>query len=87
MTLDFDEPTPFDVQLGHGTVAFKSPERFNPQKFGVRYALVAREADIYAFGMTIFQVLEQRCRCQPFILLLFRSLQEKCHSTIFRRQK
>jgi hypothetical protein len=56
MTLDSGEPIPFDVQLGHGTTEFKSPERFNPQRFGIEYALVTREADIYAFGMTIFQV-------------------------------
>lgn len=60
MTLDSAEPIPFDVQLEHGTMEFKSPERFNPQKFGVKHPLVAREADIYAFGMTIFQVLEQQ---------------------------
>lgn len=54
---DSGEPIPFDVQLGHGTVEFKSPERFNPQRFDTQYPLVTREADIYAFAMTIYQVL------------------------------
>ena len=57
VALDSEKPIPFDVQLGHSTVQFRSPERFNPQKFGAAYPLVTREADIYAFGMTIFQVL------------------------------
>ncbi|KAF9789124.1 kinase-like domain-containing protein, partial [Thelephora terrestris] len=57
VTLDPGEPIPFDVQLGHGTVQFKAPERFNPEKFGAAYPLVTPEADVYAFGMTIFQVL------------------------------
>ena len=59
VTLDSTEPIPFDVQLGHGTVEFKSPEHFDPEKFGANYPLVTPEADVYAFGMTIFQVLEQ----------------------------
>lgn len=67
VTLDSSEPITFDVQLGHGTVEFKSPERFNPQKFGVKYPLVTREADIYAFGMTSFQVLKQ----QPLISTIY----------------
>ena len=56
---DSGEPIPFDVQLGHGAVEFKSPERFNPQRFDTQYPLVTREADIYAFAMTIYQVLNQ----------------------------
>jgi serine/threonine protein kinase len=36
---------------------FKPPEYFEPKVFGLKYWVPTKAADIYAFGMTIFQVL------------------------------
>ena len=67
---------------------FKSPERFNPDKFGVQYPLVAREADVYAFGMTIFQVLVQYCKCGIIVSpVASRSLQVIPHSPVWGKRR
>jgi len=60
MTMVFD-PTrsiAFSAQLEGGTVAFMSPELLVPQEFGDKGAVPTPQADIYAFGLVIFQVRE-----------------------------
>jgi len=47
------------AQTDGGTPHFKSPERLVPEVFGKKDALPTQQADIYAFGMVIFQVCEQ----------------------------
>jgi serine/threonine protein kinase len=40
-----------------GTVSFTAPELIHPTKFGLEKGLPSKEADIYALGMTVYQVL------------------------------
>ena len=47
------------VQTEGGTPWFKSPERLVPEEFGRKDALPTQQADIYAFGLVIFQVCKQ----------------------------
>ena len=44
-------------------VAFMSPELLAPSKFGTEDSSPTGQADIYAFGLVIFQV---RCRIRRF---------------------
>ena len=50
-----------------GTVRWMAPELFFPDKFGftgeLRKQLPSKETDVYAFGMTIFEV-----GARPFLL-------------------
>ncbi|KAF9789236.1 kinase-like domain-containing protein [Thelephora terrestris] len=39
------------------TVSFMAPELLVPQKFGLENGVPSKEADIYALGMTVYQVL------------------------------
>lgn len=43
--------------LGGGTTPFMAPELLCPSNFGRKKCEVSREADVYAFGMVILQVL------------------------------
>ena len=47
------------AQTDGGTPLFKSPERLVPEEFGKKDALPTQQADIYAFGLVIFQVRER----------------------------
>ncbi|KAF9789234.1 kinase-like domain-containing protein [Thelephora terrestris] len=40
-----------------GTVSFMAPELLAPPKFGLDKGVPSKEADIYALGMTVYQVL------------------------------
>ena len=40
-----------------GTVSFMAPELLYSAKFGLEKGLPSKEADIYALGMTVYQVL------------------------------
>lgn len=44
------------VQLEGGTIAFMAPELLMPSLFDVNDPIPTPEADVYAFGMVIFQV-------------------------------
>jgi len=54
------------VQLKAGTVNFMAPELLVPRKFGKKEAIPTPQADIYAFGLVIFQVFEQDYGFLPF---------------------
>jgi serine/threonine protein kinase len=56
MVLDPNQPMSCSAQLEGGTVPFMSPELLAPLKFGVKSSIPTSQADIYAFGMVIFQV-------------------------------
>jgi len=45
---------------------FMSPELLVPERFGRSDAKPTPQADIYAFGLVIFQVREQDYGYQPF---------------------
>ena len=59
MVLDPGQPMSCSARLDGGTVMFMSPELLMPEKFGFAEAVPTREADIYAFGLVIYQVREQ----------------------------
>ena len=46
------------------TPSFMAPELLHPTKFGLDKGVPSKEADIYAFGMTAFQVLTSK---RPFL--------------------
>ena len=46
---------------GVGTFRFMAPELLNPGEFGPEGGTPSKEADIYATGMTIYQVRAGRC--------------------------
>ena len=80
MVVGTDGPTPCSTQ-SDGVAAFMSPELLVPLKFGAKDSVPTMEADIYAFGLVIFQVNERKNEYAMF-LILFRSLQAICRSAI-----
>jgi len=48
-----------------------SPELLIPEEFGRKGAQPTPQADIYAFGLIIFQVCKQDRGYRPFLHLLF----------------
>ena len=64
MVLDPVQPMACSAQLEGGAMTFMSPELLVPQEFGKERAVPTSQADIYAFGLVIFQVSGQdRGRC------------------------
>jgi len=57
------------AQIDSGTPWFKSPERLVPEEFGKKDALPTQQADIYAFGLVIFQVCERDRRYRLFLCM------------------
>ncbi|KAF9643108.1 kinase-like protein [Thelephora ganbajun] len=57
MVLDPHRPMSCSAQLEGGTVTFMSPELLMPSHFGIKDSVPTPQADIYAFGLVIFQVL------------------------------
>jgi len=53
------------AQLEGGTMTFMSPELLMPSHFGMWDSVPTPEADVYAFGLVIFQVLEQDHEYRP----------------------
>ena len=49
-----------------GTVRFMSPELIAPEDYGKENAKATQEADVYAFGLVIFQVCWRDRGYQPF---------------------
>lgn len=61
--LGFTRVTTISIRLsseGEGTAAFMAPELLLPQKFGLEKGVPSKEADIYALGMTVHQVLTDK---------------------------
>ena len=59
---DFDHITTIadaDQSVLQGAIDFMPPEHFDPQGFGLESWVPAQKADIYGFGLTVFQVLVQ----------------------------
>jgi serine/threonine protein kinase len=59
MVLDPDQPMSCSAQLEGGTLAFMSPELLVPSDFEVENPIPTPEADVYAFGLVIYQVCKQ----------------------------
>ena len=48
-----------NIRLEGRTMMFMSPELLVPSNFGMKDSIPTQEADIYAFGLLIFQVCER----------------------------
>jgi len=58
--LGFTRVTTISIKVSseeEGTFSFMSPELLLPQRFGLEKGVPSKEADIYALGMTVYQVL------------------------------
>ena len=69
MAFDSVQPMSCSIQLGGGTMTFISPEILTPSRFDKQGLAPTLEADIYAFGMVIFQVCEQELGCSHIFTL------------------
>ena len=56
--------TPTEIPEEEGTPSFMAPELLHPTKFGLEKGVPSKETDIYALGMTAYQVLTGQ---QPFL--------------------
>jgi len=56
MVLDPGQPMSCSAHLQDGTLMFMSPELLMPSKFGSTESMPTLEADIFAFGLVIYQV-------------------------------
>ena len=65
MVLNPGNPMSSSATLEGGTKMFMSPELLVPSKFGFKDSIPTPQADIYAFGMVIFQVCLENHRCGP----------------------
>ena len=50
------QPVAHSAQLEGGAMTFMSPELLVPEEFNMKSAIPTTQADIYAFGLVIFQV-------------------------------
>jgi len=66
MVLGPSQPMYCSTHLEVGTTMFMSPELLVPSKFGLTEAVPTPEADIYAFGLVIYQVLGHGRGHPPF---------------------
>jgi len=66
IVLSPSQPLACGAQLGGDTMTFMSPELLVPPMFGFEDSIPTPEADIYAFGLVIFQVCERDGRYRPF---------------------
>ena len=57
-------------QLEGGAMAFMSPELLVPSRFGIQDSIPTPEADVYAFGLVMFQVCEQDREYRHFAYIL-----------------
>jgi len=61
--LDPNQNLSCSAQVLGGTITFMSPELLVPEMYDLRTPKVTPQADIYAFGMVIYQVRQRGCRC------------------------
>jgi len=66
MVFDPVQPMACSAQLAGDTVTFMSPELLVPSRFGTKDWAPTPEADIYAFGLVIFQARGQGCGSRSF---------------------
>ena len=79
--LDPDQILSCSAQIEGGTMMFMAPELLVPKEFQKEGAIPTPQADIYAFGMVIFQVCEQDHIYRP-LLTFCRSFLVKSHSVV-----
>jgi len=66
VVLDPKQPMSCSAQLEGGTMTFMAPELMVPSKFGFKDSMPTSEADVYAFGLLLFQVCKQDREYLPF---------------------
>ena len=66
MVFDPSQPMSCSAQLEGGTLMFMSPELLVPSKFGFTESKPTPEADIFAFGLVIYQVCDHDRGHPPF---------------------
>ena len=59
------------VQSDGGPATFKSPELLMPERFGKKDSTPTPQADIYAFGLVVFQVCEPDCGYRLFLIYFY----------------
>jgi hypothetical protein len=65
-TMTLDPTMSCSVKSEGGAVTFMSPEILAPSRFGLKDSVPMQEADVYAFGLVIYQVWEQDRGYPPF---------------------
>ena len=73
MVMDPTKSLSCSAQLEPGTLTFMAPELLVPSKFGFEDSFPTPQADIYAFGLVIFEVSGLGRECKPLLKLLPRS--------------
>jgi len=81
MVLDPRQPMSCSAQLEGGTVMFMSPELLVPSRFGFTESIPTPEADIYAFGLVIYQVCDHD-RSTHSLLIFSRSSRVNSRSLV-----
>ena len=61
-----DQQMSYSARLEGGTTVFMPPELLWPSRFGFTESTPTLEADIYAFGLVIYQVCEDDRGYPPF---------------------
>jgi len=85
--LDPKQKLSCSAQVSGGTITFMSPELLVPEMYGMKGPKASPQADIYAFGMVIYQVYQQNCRVSAILIYTSpRSLRVKFHSLRFKIQ-
>ena len=64
--LDTGQEPLCSARSSSGIVRFMSPELLAPDMYGMEDARASQEADVYAFGLVIFQVCRRDCGSQLF---------------------
>lgn len=60
LVLDPQNQMSSSLTLQGGTMSFMAPELLAPSSYGLKKSVPTREADIYAFGLVILQVIVLR---------------------------
>ena len=81
MVLDPRQPMSCSAKLEGGTVMFMSPELLVPSRFGFTESIPTPEADIYAFGLVIYQVCDHD-RSTHSLLIFSRSSRVNSRSLV-----
>ena len=76
MVLGLGQPMPSNMQLGGDAAMFMSPELLVPSKFGFTESIPTPEADVYAFGLVIYQVCKHD-RGYPSFIYIYQVLTGK----------
>ena len=59
VVLDPSQQMSYCAQLEGRTMTFMSPELLEPSKFGMKESVPTQKADVYAFGLVVYEVCEQ----------------------------